>query len=372
MIFLVDKHLLSNARGCGKIRVIFFEHSGKAMQDEYSLFEQRKQDHIELAMLPDNQAIESNPFDNYHLQHEALPDLDFKDISLASCRFGENIATPFLVSSMTAGHRHAASINRHLISACALSGWAMGVGSQRRELTDPHAALEWQALRRDFPSVALLGNLGIAQLLDVPSSRIQRLIDVLHAKAMIIHCNPLQEVIQPEGTPNFKGCWQALETLVKLLPVPVVIKETGCGFSVSTLKRLNDIGIAAVDVSGLGGTHWGRIEGGRAVHDAIRHKTAETFKNWGIDTLASVHNALSIQPTFEVWGSGGVRHGLDAAKLLALGASTVGFAKPMLAPALDSSERVYEAMMSIDYELRVAMFCTGSRVISELKEKACL
>lgn len=341
------------------------------MQDNYRQFEQRKQDHIELALLPVNQASEHLVFDEVHLNHEALPDLDFQEIQLSSYRFGQSVPSPFFISSMTAGHKGAESINRKLVEACAQSGWAMGVGSQRRELSDDLAASEWQGLRRDFPSVNLLGNLGIAQLLTAPLSRIQRLTDALQACALIIHCNPLQEVIQPEGTPQFKGCWQALASLVVALPIPVVVKETGCGFSGSTLKRLDDMGVAAVDVSGLGGTHWGRIEGARASSDSTRSRTAHTFKHWGIDTVKSVQNAIAIEPGFEIWGSGGVRNGLDAAKLLALGATSVGFAKPMLEAAMDSAQRVQELMQTIEYELRVAMFCTGSRVISELKEKVC-
>lgn len=341
------------------------------MHDNYRQFEKRKQDHIDLALLPTNQASEWNAFDGFTLQHEALPDLDFDTIRLTGFRFGEAVAKPLFVSSMTAGHNNALAINRHLMAACAQSGWAMGVGSQRRELSDLQAADEWRALRKDFPEITLMSNLGIAQLLTVSLEQIKRLTDALQARALIIHCNPLQEVIQPEGTPQFKGCWQALTSLVTYLPIPIVVKETGCGFSSSTLSRLNDIGVAAVDVSGLGGTHWGRIEGHRAIDDMIRHKAAVTFKNWGIDTLQCVRNAVSINPSFEIWGSGGVRHGLDAAKLLALGASSVGFAKPMLEAALDGADKVYELMCSIEYELRVAMFCTGSQVVSELKEKTC-
>jgi len=342
------------------------------MHDDYSQFEQRKQDHIELALLPVNQANEHQAFDALQLIHEALPDLDFQDIQIGSTRFGQSVPNPFLISSMTAGHKGAASINRNLIEACARSGWAMGVGSQRRELSDSSAASEWQSLRRDYPDVDLLGNLGIAQLLTASLSDIQRLTDALHARALIIHCNPLQEVIQPEGTPQFKGCWQALASLVSELDIPVVVKETGCGFSTSTLQRLHNIGVAAVDVSGLGGTHWGRIEGARALTDSVQFRAAQTFKSWGIDTVSSVLNARAINPCFEIWGSGGVRHGLDAAKLLALGATSVGFAKPMLEAALNGADSVYAAMQTIEYELRVAMFCTGSRVISELKETVCL
>ncbi|TAL59311.1 MAG: type 2 isopentenyl-diphosphate Delta-isomerase [Legionella sp.] len=342
------------------------------MQNDYSQFEQRKRDHIELALMPVNQSSELNTFDAFSLIHEALPDLNFNDISIAGRRFNQKVAKPFLVSSMTAGHANAANINRHLIAACAESGWAMGVGSQRRELTDQQAATEWESLRRDYPGVSLFSNLGIAQIINTPIAPIQGLIDAIDAQGLIIHCNPLQECIQPEGTTDFKGCWDALAQLVKALSIPVIVKETGCGFSKSTLARLNDLGLAAVDVSGLGGTHWGRIEGHRAYQDPIRQQTAQTFQNWGIDTVSSVKNAKAINPAFEIWGSGGVRHGLDAAKLFALGASTVGFAKPMLEEALKSPEHVLAKMSAIEYELKTAMFCTGSQVLEELQEKACL
>ncbi len=341
------------------------------MSGDYTQFETRKQDHIELALMPDNQADEGNPFDSVTLIHEALPDFDFADISIQSHRFGQPVDKPFLVSSMTAGHQQSVDINRHLVAACEQMDWAMGVGSQRRELTDPDAANEWQIIRREHPHVSLLGNLGIAQLIGTPLSDIQRLTDALQASALIIHCNPLQECIQPEGTPQFKGCWSALEQLVKAQPLPVVIKETGCGFSAKTLKRLDDIGVAAVDVSGLGGTHWGRIEGHRAAPDSIHQQASATFRHWGIDTVSSVLNAVSVNPAYDIWGSGGVRNGLDAAKLIALGASTVGFAKPMLVAALETVDAVTALMASIEYELKVALFCTGSQVLNDLKEKAC-
>ena len=130
---------------------------------------------------------------------------------------------------------------------------------------------------------------------------------------------------------------------------------------------MQDCGIAAIDVSGLGGTHWGRIEGHRATADTQK-QAAVTFKNWGIDTLQSVVNAQSLQPNFEIWGSGGVRNGLDAAKLCALGATTIAVAKPLLDSALQSTEKVIACMDTLEYELKVAMFCTGSQTLSDLKE----
>lgn len=341
------------------------------MPAEYTAFEKRKQDHITLALMPENQADQLNTFDQINLYHEALPDLNFAEINITSQRFGKTITNPFMVSSMTAGHTDAIRINHNFMSACAARGWAMGVGSQRRELTDPDAFLAWAPLKKEFPQVSLFGNLGIAQLITTPLSKLQKLVDALSAKSMIIHCNPLQECIQPAGTPNFKGCLKALEILVKSLNVPVIVKETGCGFSRATLKRLNDIGVAAVDISGAGGTHWGRIEGHRATQDPILHQASQTFSNWGLNTISSLISAKELDPTFEIWGSGGVRNGLDAAKLFALGASTVGFAKALLSEALIDSQNVLDKMASIEYELKVAMFCTGSARLTDLKDKVC-
>ncbi len=340
------------------------------MDEVISHFEQRKKDHIELALNPIHQTDAYNFFDEYQLIHEAIPDINFSDIDLSSYSLGHLRSTPFFISSMTAGHQHAKTINGHLLAACQESGWAMGVGSQRRELFDKDAASEWQLLRAIYPDVMVMANIGIAQLIETPISTLKSLITNLRAQAFIVHCNPLQEVIQPEGTTSFKGAWQALEHFVSHIGVPVVVKETGCGFSAKTLQRLNDIGVHAIDVSGMGGTHWGRIEGSRAKQDILRSHAALTFANWGISTVNVLHQAKSMFLQAEIWGSGGIRHGLDAAKAIALGAAQVGIAKPILACALESAEKVQEKMKIFEYELKVAMFCTGSQNIQALKQQS--
>ncbi len=332
-------------------------------------FESRKVDHIRLALEQENQASGFSGLEAVRLNHEALPDLDFSDITISVQSLGRKVPTPFLLSSMTAGHSASPDLNQLLARACAEKGWRMGVGSQRRELTDKGAAREWKIIRKAAPKVALLGNLGLAQLIQTKLVDVERLVDALEAEAMIIHLNALQECLQPEGTARFKGGLKALERLAERLSVPVVVKETGCGFSAETLRRLKGTGVAAVDVSGLGGTHWGRIEGHRGARGAIQGRAAVTMAEWGISTADSMLNARSVKADYEVWGSGGVRSGLDAAKLLAMGARLVGFAQPLLEAALLGEAELLDKMSLLEFELKTAMFCTGSGSVVGMQKR---
>lgn len=332
-------------------------------------FVQRKQDHIRLSLEDRHQAYGLSELDKIELVHEALPEVNFEEIKIEQVRLGAEGKTPFLISSMTAGHNDSSRINTLLARTASERGWLMGVGSQRRELEDLKAAEEWRRVRALAPKAELLGNLGLSQIINLKMDVVQRLVDSLEAKAMIVHTNPLQEALQMEGTPNFKGGLKALEVLVKSLSVPVVLKETGCGFSQKTLKQVREIGVDVVDVSGLGGTHWGRIEASRAVKSSVQERAGSTFANWGISTLRSLLNAKEVKGDFEIWASGGVRSGLDAAKLLALGAKVVGFAQPVIRAAGEGEESLNQWMEQIEFELRVAMFCTGCSSLQNLHQK---
>ncbi|MDZ4662709.1 MAG: type 2 isopentenyl-diphosphate Delta-isomerase [Pseudomonadota bacterium] len=334
-----------------------------------SQFESRKQDHIKLSLNPKTEAMGQSGLDRIELIHEAFPELDFSKVSLAQTTFDMNLGCPMFVSSMTAGHPGASNVNEVLAVVCEKRNWAMGVGSQRRELFDPEAKSEWQRIRRLAPKVSLLGNIGISQLIFLKTSEVQSLIENLAAKALFIHTNPLQECFQPEGTPNFSGGLKAIERICREISIPVIVKEVGCGFSEKTLHRLKNCGISAVDVSGKGGTHWGRIEGYRSQPGQKLFEAAQSFKDWGVSTVDSLLSGMRISPDYQLWASGGVRSGLDAARLIALGAKMVGFARPILEAALAGPEALEKKMELLEFELRVALFCTGSKSITDFQEK---
>jgi isopentenyl-diphosphate Delta-isomerase len=337
-------------------------------------FEERKREHIRHSLDHAHQAVGLSGLDRVHLVHEALPELNFEELRIEAPCFSRALSTPFYVAGMTAGHPDAVKINRTLAQACATRGWAMGVGSQRRELEAPSQSLDlWKELRRELPELVLFSNIGISQLIHASVQQIRDIVDGLGANALAVHVNALQEALQPEGTPQFRGGVDALRKVCEELGKPVVLKETGCGFSKTTLHRLSDTGLAAIDVSGLGGTHWGRIEGARSSESGVQtpHARASvTFADWGESTVQSILAARQVLnlKKCEIWASGGVRTGLDAAKLIALGAHRVGYAQPALSAAIAGVNELLYWMESQEFELKVALFCTGAATIEGLRE----
>lgn len=332
-------------------------------------FEQRKQQHLDIALGGAMQASELSQMQRVRLIHEALPDLDFQSVQTQTQLLNLSCSSPIFISSMTAGHQGGEQLNQRLARFAQDRGILMGVGSQRKELSNPQAASEWQALRKVAPNANLIGNVGVSQLLESHPEQIQRLVDQLEARALFVHLNPLQECLQPEGTPFFRGALKALELLVSKLQVPVIVKEVGCGISMSTMQRLASIGVQYLDVSGAGGTHWGRIEGARSQAQDIRAQAAETFAQWGISTVQSLVDAKEVFRGRHVWASGGVRSGLDVAKLLAMGAEAVGMAQPFLLAAMENEQKLHNLMDRFEFELRVAMFCTGVGSVNDFKTK---
>ena len=329
-------------------------------------YEKRKKDHIRLALKSENKAEGLSGLEQIKLIHEPLPEMNFSDVDLSAFILGKKRRTPFFVSPMTGGHDEAPAINFKIARACTERGWMMGAGSQRKQLTDPLAKKEWAEIRKQNPDLFLIGNLGLSQLIESSVQKIEELVQSFSASAMMIHLNVLQECLQPEGTPRFKGGIDALERAAKKLSVPLLVKETGCGFSRSAFELLQKTGIQAVDVSGLGGTHWGRIEGRRA--EGLKKKAAETFSHWGNSTLSSLIAGESLKGrNFEMWSSGGLQNGLDAAKSLALGASACGFGSLILESALLGEKELDQRMALIEEELKIALFCTGSPHIASLK-----
>ena len=332
-------------------------------------FEKRKKSHITLSLEPGSQSLSRSGLEKIKLIHDSLPDLNLKDISLETEWQGRRLKTPFFVSSMTGGFKDSFDFNFKLAKACKRHGWILCTGSQRGELTDKKKKEEWRKIRENFPDLTILGNLGIAQVINTPVSVIEDLALSFKAQGMIIHLNPLQEALQKEGDKDFRGAFKSLKNLVKNFPLPLIVKETGSGLSEKVLDRLTGIGVSVVDLSGLGGTHFGRVEGRRYEKEDEFYGIGESFSDWGESLLEGLLSFKNKKRDYEVWASGGLRSGVDAAKALAMGASLTGFASPIL-KALNESEEALDKKMSLfEQELRVALFCTGSQDLKSLREE---
>lgn len=330
---------------------------------------QRKRDHLEICL---NKPIEvgSNGFENYSFVHDTLPEIDFGKIDTSVKFLGKKLKTPILISSMVGGTKEAALINQNLAKAAQRFGVAMGVGSQRIAIERPkdQAIIKSFQVRKWAPDILLFANLGAVQLnYGFGVEECRRAVEMIEADALILHLNPLQEVIQPEGNTNFEGLLFKIKKIVKSLTVPVVIKEVGCGISGDVAGRLYQVGVEIIDTAGWGGTNWAKIEGFRR----LRTKTAgddlgEVFSNWGIPTAESIVQCREIKG-LKIIGSGGIRNGIEAAKAITLGADLVGLALPFLKPAAQSTEAVGVELTRLIREMKIAMFCAGAKNIDELK-----
>ncbi len=328
----------------------------------------RKLDHIDavLSGTVNARSVDAG-FEQLRFEHCALPELDMQDIDLSVEFLGKRLRRPFLISSMTGGHPDAAGINAVLAEAAQTLGIALGVGSQRVALSGGGLHGTDRSLRRIAPDVALYGNVGAAQLREYGPDQMQRAVDMIGADALIIHLNPLQEALQSNGDTRWSGLLSRLERVCVKLPVPVIVKEVGFGISAAVATRLVACGVAAVDVAGAGGTSWSAVEGWKA-KDTSRAELAELYRDWGIPTATCLRQVRDALPDLPLIGSGGIRHGLDAAKVLRLGANMVGQAGPLLRAAIDGIEPLMAHFAMLEQGLRLACFATGSANLLELRQ----
>jgi isopentenyl-diphosphate delta-isomerase len=327
---------------------------------------ERKSDHIRINLEEDVRSKLTTGLERYFFLHNALPELDLDEVDLSTQIFSKKLKAPLLISSMTGGSKEAIQINQSLAEAAQASGIAMGLGSQRAALEDESLATSFK-VRNIAPDVLLFANLGAVQLnYGYGLSHLQRAVEMAEADALMLHLNPLQEAVQPEGDTNFSGLLKKIEIMCKQLPVPVIVKEVGWGISAEVAKQLAHAGVKAVDVAGAGGTSWTQVEMHRAKNEG-QARLAGAFADWGITTSESIIQIRQALRDMRIFASGGLRSGLDIAKSIALGADLGGMAGPFLKAAAESTEAVSQVIAETVRELRVAMFAAGAGSIPALQ-----
>lgn len=332
-------------------------------------FEQRKSDHLDLAISGDVGFRRTSLFEQVTLVHCSLPEISLDEIDLTTSVAGIRCRTPLMISAMTGGNTRAGDVNRLLASVAEEGGYPIGLGSQRAMIASGKLDKqigESYRLRDVAPTVPIFANLGAVQARNFRTELVEEMVNFVGANALCIHLNPAQEMIQPGGDRDFRGCLEGIGRLKAELTIPLIVKETGNGISKGVAERLAQFGVEHIDVSGAGGTSWVGVETRRAV--GAKRELGELFWDWGIPTAAAL---LQVRATGfrTVIASGGIYSGLDVAKAIALGADACGMARPLL-QALDAGgvRGALARLKIVEDELTTALLLTGCRTIAELKK----
>jgi isopentenyl-diphosphate delta-isomerase len=339
-------------------------------QSDIDIIKQRKRDGLTIPLSKEVQAKTTSTYLEYvTLVHNALPELDFDEIDTSTTFLHHKFSAPLIIDSMTGGTPEAAKINERLAQTAETLGLGMGLGSQRAGLKSKELAETYSIARKHAPTAFLIANIGGAQLAKGLSiDEAKQIIDMINANALVVHLNPLQELVQPEGEPKFKGVFNKIAELVKSLSVPVIVKEVGAGISKEVAVKLELVGVKAINVAGSGGTSWAGVEKLRAdsAGSDLKSHLGEMFWDWGIPTAASlieVRRAIKLQ----LVASGGLRNGLEVAKCLAIGADMCAMAFPFLKQAAVSKEAVMQFANLLLNELKSTMYLVGAKDVRTLK-----
>lgn len=321
------------------------------MTPKIDTIKNHKSKHLRFSLDPGSQSG-SNGLENIKIPYCALPDKSLDNIDLSTNFLGKKIDYPFFISCMTGGAEKSKLINTRLAKAAEKFNIPMGLGSLRIALRNPELLPTFQ-VRKFAPKIPLLANLGASSLNDgLTESDCQKAVELLQADALVLHLNSLQEAMQPDGNTNFKNLIPKIEKVIKKTKTPVIIKEVGHGIDGQTARKLFNIGVKIIDTAGTGGTSWAWIEAKIAGEDRM----AGIFKDFGLTTYESILACTKIKG-LTVLGSGGIRTGLDIAKVLYLGCALAGLARPFLCAAIESEEAVDILCSQLISELKIARFC---------------
>lgn len=221
----------------------------------------RKKDHIELAF---KSRVESGDLDR-RFYYEPMLAAHPAPGSLPPFAFlGKTLRSPIWVSSMTGGTAMAGKINQNLARACAEFGMGMGLGSCRQLLYSDEYLPDFDVRATMGPDLPLFANLGVAQIETLLEQkeleRIPILLQKLRADGLIIHVNPLQEAMQPEGDVFKRSPLEIVQEMIERFDFPIIVKEVGQGFGPGSLRALLQLPLAAIEFAAGGGTNFAKLE----------------------------------------------------------------------------------------------------------------
>lgn len=319
----------------------------------------KKDDHVNLA---EKFHVEprSSDFDNLRFVYNSFPEMGVGDANIKTSFGTFTMDNPFFINAMTGGSDKTKLVNEKLATVARETNLAMASGSLSVAIKDPSLVDSFEVIRKLNPEGLIFANLGAEHTVETA----KRAIDILDANALQIHVNVLQELIMPEGDRDFSNWLKSIEEIVRHIQLPVIVKEVGFGMSRQTIKRLKDIGVKTIDISGFGGTNFAKIENYR--RDTNKYNYLEDF---GQSTVVSLLEAQPFINNTDIIASGGIRNPLDMVKTLSLGAKAVGISGLILQMVLNLG--VEETIVEINNwkkEIALIMTLLGKKTIGDLTD----
>ncbi|MBT3982550.1 MAG: type 2 isopentenyl-diphosphate Delta-isomerase [Bacteriovoracaceae bacterium] len=282
----------------------------------------RKDDHLELALSAQLCSSENDNRFYYEPMLSAHPNPDLNELE---CEFlDKKIGAPIWISSMTGGSVEGRRINENLARVAKKHSLPMALGSCR-SLLDSDERFEDFNMRPILGDLPLWANLGIAQVEKLieaeQENKILELVEKLSADGLIIHVNPLQEWIQPEGDHIKYAPVETIKKCLELLNLPLIVKEVGQGMGPSSLRALMELPLSAIEFGAFGGTNFSLMEGMRGDEtEQLRSSTLATLGHTAEEMVCMVNTLLELPGTCvkcrEFIISGGVKGFLDGQYLI--------------------------------------------------------
>lgn len=318
----------------------------------------RKLDHIQLTN--SSQAIGAPISDLFY--YEPLLSSHREDIDLSVEFLGKKLKLPLWISSMTGGTGAARHINNNLSKVAGKMGIGMGLGSCR-PLLDSNEFLDDFNLKHNLGDYPFWANLGVAQVQEcLDRGQKEQVIDIINktnADGLIIHVNPLQEWMQPEGDQFTTAPINTIKDSLDVFDFPIIVKEVGQGMGIESLKSLMELPLSAIEFAAYGGTNFTTLEKSRAKGIDEIHTCITSVGHTALDMVEMSNQLINENKHLACQNfiiSGGIRDYLTGYYLMekSLGNCVFGMASPFLEKADLGEKELLDFVLDIEKGLKLA------------------
>ncbi|OWZ82944.1 type 2 isopentenyl-diphosphate Delta-isomerase [Natranaerobius trueperi] len=328
------------------------------------MIENRKSDHLKSAI---NNFKYQNLLKDIRLMHKCLPKHNYNETNLSTTLFNKEIKLPIMFNAITGGAKESLEINKKLARVANDLNIPIAVGSQKIAIKDDSFTNTFEVVREFNPTGLVIANVGAYATVDMA----KKAVEMISADALQIHLNAPQELAMPEGDRNFKEFTTNIEKIIDELNVPVIAKEVGFGMKKEDIQELAALNFDAIDISGVGGTNFIKLENERYIE---KDPPLKDLEEWGITTGESLLEASAYGfNNIDIIASGGFSSSLDIAKALSLGAKCVAMAGfPLYILWNFGEEELKRKLEQIETQLKSILLLTGSRKLKEFEESPVL